>query len=300
MPFLGKSGQIIQIDIKYFCQFHEGLYSDPCFSGFIIGIGALTYKQTACNFLLSQLFFFPQCLHSYFIIHKKVSFLHNSNTIIEKGGGFGYGTKLKGLLFRWEAQLLVGDAAYVIHVDVIIFCQPNKTIYRYADNSRFVVRIGALAYVKVSCNLCLVVSVDFSEVFNSCLLYTSGKIANVEVEHFERVEGVSGYNFKKLLKLWSNFTNFTVLPLRIAGIFGAVCSLLGFIYAVYIVIRKIITPQMLAGYASLVCMILIFFGITLICVGVIGEYVGRIFMCINNAPQFVIKNTINVVDNEED
>ena len=131
-------------------------------------------------------------------------------------------------------------------------------------------------------------------------LRCAGKIANVEVEHFERVEGVSGYNFKKLLKLWSNFTNFTVLPLRIAGIFGAVCSLVGFVYAVYIMIRKIITPQMLAGYASLVCMILIFFGITLICVGVIGEYVGRIFMCINNAPQFVIKNTINVVDNEED
>ena len=65
-------------------------------------------------------------------------------------------------------------------------------------------------------------------------LRCAGKIANVEVEHFERMEGVSGYNFRKLLKLWSNFTNFTVLPLRISGIFGAACSMVGFIYAIYI------------------------------------------------------------------
>lgn len=125
-------------------------------------------------------------------------------------------------------------------------------------------------------------------------LRTAGRIANVEIEHFERAEGQSGYNFKKLLKLWSNFTNFTVLPLRIAGIFGIVCSLIGFLAAIVIVVRKILDPSMLTGYASIICFMTFFFGVVLLCLGMMGEYIGRIFMCINSAPQFVIKDTLNV------
>lgn len=125
-------------------------------------------------------------------------------------------------------------------------------------------------------------------------LRTAGKIANVEIEHFERVEGVSGYNFMKLVKLWSNFTNFTVYPLRIAGILGALCSLIGFVLGFTMLIKKLTDPNMPLGYASVFCFVTIFFGIVLLCLGVIGEYVGRIFMCVNSAPQFVVKQTINV------
>lgn len=123
-------------------------------------------------------------------------------------------------------------------------------------------------------------------------LRTAGRIANVEVEHFEREIGESGYNFRKLLKLWSNFTNFTVMPLRIAGIFGVFLSFVGFIAMCIVFVQKCLNPGMPAGYASLLCTMLLFFGIVLICMGVIGEYVGRIFMCINHAPQYVVKNVI--------
>ena len=53
-------------------------------------------------------------------------------------------------------------------------------------------------------------------------------------------------------------------------------------------------PGMVAGYASIICFMMIFFGVVLLFMGVIGEYVGRIFMCINSAPQYVIKRTINI------
>lgn len=129
-------------------------------------------------------------------------------------------------------------------------------------------------------------------------LRTARNIANVEIEHRARQYGHSGYNFKKLVKLWSNFTNFTVLPLRIAGVIGFLSALLGFFYALFIVIKKLLDPGMPMGYASLICIVLIFFGITLFCIGMLGEYVGRTFLCVNNSPQYVVRETYNVEQNE--
>lgn len=130
-------------------------------------------------------------------------------------------------------------------------------------------------------------------------LRTVRNIANVEVQHYERKEGRSGYNLKKLVKLWSNFTNFTVLPLRVAGVFGAVSALAGFVYAIVTVVRKIMSPDMPAGYASLLCVVLLFFGITLLCIGILGEYVGRTFLCVNKSPQYVVRETFNVDETKE-
>lgn len=127
-------------------------------------------------------------------------------------------------------------------------------------------------------------------------LRTAGRIANVEVEHFERTEGTSGYNLSKLFKLWSNFTGFTILPLRIAGMAGCMISACAFIWMLVLIIRKIL-GSMLTGYASLMCMMLFSFGVTLIFVGLLGEYIGRIFMCVNQTPQFVVKE---VYDGKEE
>ena len=125
-------------------------------------------------------------------------------------------------------------------------------------------------------------------------------IACVDVEHFKRQEGTSGYNLIKLIKLWSNFTNFTVLPLRIAGVMGILSSVIGFICMLVMAISKILNPQaVIEGYTSLLCIMLLFFGIILIFMGIMGEYIGRIFMCINSAPQQVVKRTINVEPKED-
>ncbi len=118
---------------------------------------------------------------------------------------------------------------------------------------------------------------------------SAGKICNVEIEHFDRQEGTSGYNFKKLVKLWSNFTGFTILPLRIADAIGGITALLGIIFMIKIIINKIQDPSMPMGYASTMSVILLFFGVTISLIGIVGEYIGRIFMSINGTPQYIIK-----------
>jgi undecaprenyl-phosphate 4-deoxy-4-formamido-L-arabinose transferase len=88
-------------------------------------------------------------------------------------------------------------------------------------------------------------------------------------------------------------TNFSVKPLRIALITGLLFSVLGFLYGVFIMIKRILNPGIQAGWSSIMAVILFASGIIMLLLGVIGEYVGRIFICINNAPQYVVRNTIN-------
>ncbi|SFN78290.1 undecaprenyl-phosphate 4-deoxy-4-formamido-L-arabinose transferase [Pseudobutyrivibrio sp. UC1225] len=126
------------------------------------------------------------------------------------------------------------------------------------------------------------------------VLRTTRNICNVEVNHRERTEGASGYNFKKLLGLWMNgFTSFSILPLRIASYGGSAIAFIGFIYALYVIIRKIVAPTEYLGWSSTMAVLLILGGLILLVLGLIGEYVGRIFISINNSPQYVIKNIIN-------
>ncbi|MBE5912943.1 undecaprenyl-phosphate 4-deoxy-4-formamido-L-arabinose transferase [Pseudobutyrivibrio sp. JW11] len=126
------------------------------------------------------------------------------------------------------------------------------------------------------------------------VLRCTRNICNVKVNHRERKEGHSGYTFKKLLGLWMNgFTSFSILPLRLATYGGSIIAILGFIYAIYAIISKFMNPDRMLGWSSLISVNLILGGLILITLGLIGEYVGRIFISINNSPQYVIKNVIN-------
>lgn len=125
-------------------------------------------------------------------------------------------------------------------------------------------------------------------------LRTTRNIANVDIEHFEREVGESNYTLKKLLKLWSSCTNFSILPLRAAIVIGVSLSIIGFCSAIMIVIRKILHPEILMGWSSIMVGILFFSGLNLLFIGLVGEYIGRIFISINNSPQYIIKNTYNI------
>lgn len=119
---------------------------------------------------------------------------------------------------------------------------------------------------------------------------STSSIGEVEIEHKERINGKSGYTIGKLLKLWINgFTAFSEKPLRIATIIGVLCSGVGFLYAIFIVVRKLCNPNIQLGYSSLLSVILFIGGILMLLLGIIGEYVGRIYISINTAPQYVIK-----------
>ncbi len=131
------------------------------------------------------------------------------------------------------------------------------------------------------------------------VLRTTKNICNVKVNHRERMAGTSGYSIGKLLALWMNgFTSFSILPLRFATYCGVFSAFVGFIYALYAIISKFTNPDRMLGWSSLISVMLLLGGLILITLGLIGEYVGRIFISINNSPQYVIKNVINY--NEED
>lgn len=125
----------------------------------------------------------------------------------------------------------------------------------------------------------------------------TNNIANVLVEHKNREYGKSNYNMRKLIKLWFyGFTNFSVKPLRLSSFFGMVLSGMSFFMVVFLTIRKLMNPQVQLGWTSLMIMITFFGGIQLLSIGLLGEYVGRIFMSINKSPQYVIKERF--VNNE--
>lgn len=131
------------------------------------------------------------------------------------------------------------------------------------------------------------------------ILRITRNMANVEIEHKAREHGASGYSLKKLFSLWLNgFTAFSEKPLRMASMLGFTCAFGGFAYGIFTIIRKILNPKILLGYSSIMTAILLLSGIIMLFLGLIGEYVGRIYISINNAPQYAIKETVNLTEED--
>lgn len=125
------------------------------------------------------------------------------------------------------------------------------------------------------------------------VLRATRNITNVVVQHREREEGTSGYTLKKLLGLWFNgFTAFSVKPLRIATILGIVSAGFGFLYGIYTIIKKLVNPAVPMGFSSTMAAIVFFGGMIMVMLGLIGEYIGRIYITMNNSPQYVIREKI--------
>ena len=127
------------------------------------------------------------------------------------------------------------------------------------------------------------------------MLRATRNITNASVNHREREEGVSGYTLKKLTGLWFNgFTAFSVKPLRIATAIGGMSAVLGFLYGIYTVIKRLVNPAVPMGFSAIMTAIVIFGGMIMVMLGLIGEYIGRIYISLNNSPQYVIREKINL------
>jgi glycosyltransferase involved in cell wall biosynthesis len=130
--------------------------------------------------------------------------------------------------------------------------------------------------------------------------FTSGLISwlgfsqtGIEVEHVERADGKSSYNFLKLFFLSLDLlTGFSSLPLQIASVMGFIFSLLGLISGSYILLKKLFIGYYVLGYASVIVAILFFSGVQLLCLGVIGEYLTRVYREAQGRPLYVIKETV--------
>lgn len=129
------------------------------------------------------------------------------------------------------------------------------------------------------------------------LLRVTKNMVSIPVKQRERMAGRSGYTFRKLLNLWMNgFTAFSMKPLRFATLCGGLSAAAGFLLAVIMVIRKLLNPDILLGYASTITVILFIGGMIMLLLGLLGEYIGRIYINLNKAPQFVLRE---VYDNRE-
>jgi len=127
------------------------------------------------------------------------------------------------------------------------------------------------------------------------IVRTTDKIGKIKVEHQERRDGQSGYTVRKLIRLWlSMFTNFSILPLRVSIFIGFIFSLMGLLLGINTVFEKIANPNLPLGWASLIIITCIFAGVQLVALGMIGEYVGRMFLSQNRKPQFTIRKAYGV------
>lgn len=136
-----------------------------------------------------------------------------------------------------------------------------------------------------------------SPVIFGYLMKMTQNITSIPVPHKARINGRSGYTLRKLIKLWLNaVTSFSVVPLRVSSYLGFLSAGIGIVALIIIVIRKLIHPEIAAGYTSTIAVILLFAGILLLMMGLVGEYIGRMFMTVNHVPQYVIKE---VVGNKE-
>lgn len=129
------------------------------------------------------------------------------------------------------------------------------------------------------------------------ILRAFSRIVNVPVTHRSREKGESGYTFSKLLGLWLNgFTAFSIIPLRISSITGVVCAAGGFIYMLVTIVQHFLYSDVPMGYSSLMAMLLFLCGIILVMLGMAGEYIGRMYICMNNSPQYVVRETTEETD----
>ena len=127
------------------------------------------------------------------------------------------------------------------------------------------------------------------------LFRSSSKVINVPMEERERMFGGTTYTLKKLVSLWVNsFTAFSIKPLRIATLVGSGTAMCGVILAIITVINKLLHPYIQVGWSSLIIVLLVLGGLILFVLGIIGEYIGRIYMSINDTPQYVISERYNL------
>lgn len=120
---------------------------------------------------------------------------------------------------------------------------------------------------------------------------TTRRLVQVEVSHDSRTSGKSNYNLRRLIRLWLNmFLGFSILPLRLTSLIGMIIAALSCIWLLIILVDKLwLSPNVTAGIPTVLAVIVLFSGFQLVALGMIGEYLGRVFLENNGQPQYVIR-----------
>jgi len=120
----------------------------------------------------------------------------------------------------------------------------------------------------------------------------AGKVLEVPVEHAQRASGTSKYNLLRLIRLnFDLMTGFSVLPIQLVSLLGGLVALLGLAFGVFLFARRLVVGPEVEGVFTLFAILFVFVGLQILVVGLIGEYVGRIYREVRRRPRFIIRET---------
>lgn len=129
-----------------------------------------------------------------------------------------------------------------------------------------------------------------SKFLDGLMCWMGFKVATVEVEHHERQTGKSKYSLFKLISLWFDMVvSFTDLPLKVATLGGSFLGIIGFLLALFYLVRYLLYGFGVPGFATTVILITVFAGVQLFCLGILGEYIGRINKEVKNKPEYIVR-----------
>ncbi|MGH7007792.1 MAG: glycosyltransferase, partial [Stellaceae bacterium] len=122
------------------------------------------------------------------------------------------------------------------------------------------------------------------------LLQVTQRVDSLAVEHLPRPHGSSNYTPRRLVRLWLNmFVNFSVMPLRISTFTGIGLSVLGMVGAAWAAVSALFLEKTPPGWASLTVAVMLLSGVQLLILGLVGEYLGRLYLTVNRRPQTVVR-----------
>lgn len=138
---------------------------------------------------------------------------------------------------------------------------------------------------------------SFNPVLDAIFYQVTHNFGSVEVEHHKRESGKSGYTFRKLVRLWLSYWNYSVVPLRISFFIGALSATFGLAVTIWLIYKKVTDPALPMGWASSLCLMTLLFGAVLMVLGVVGEYLGKAILILNKTPQYIVREELNTEDN---
>jgi polyisoprenyl-phosphate glycosyltransferase len=124
------------------------------------------------------------------------------------------------------------------------------------------------------------------------ILAVTSSLTQIELEHHKRADGKGNYNLIKSISVFlKHVTGYSLYPLRLVTIIGIFAASLSFLLGAYFTVDYVTTERRVEGWTSLVLLIVFFNGLILMCLGLIGEYIGRIYLTVTSKPQYVIDET---------
>jgi glycosyltransferase involved in cell wall biosynthesis len=122
------------------------------------------------------------------------------------------------------------------------------------------------------------------------LLQVTQRVDSLAVEHLPRAHGRSNYTLRRLVRLWLNmFVNFSVMPLRLSTFTGIGLSILGLVGAIWAAASALFFEKTPPGWASLTVAVMLLSGVQLLILGLLGEYLGRVYLTVNRRPQTIVR-----------